>query len=124
MAALFGFLEDRVDRFAKNVLYFSLPVGKGKIRLSNRGNTGTLPPVENVSSTGGGCERIAAKPQVSHTCRYTYLRDIPINERTCHMEATDRQTDGGWGCGQVVDRPWLCSQDRPGLDYLTVWVRL
>ena len=73
-----------MDWFAKNVLYFSLPVGKGKMCLSSRGNTGTRPPVENVSSAGGGGERAAAKLQVSHTCTCTYLQDTPINARTRH----------------------------------------
>lgn len=65
-AALFGFLEDRVDWFAKNVLYFSLPVGKRKLCLSSRGNTGTLAPVENVSSAGGGCESCSETAGLPH----------------------------------------------------------
>lgn len=94
MAALFGILEDRVDWFAKNVLYFSLLVGKGRMCLSSRGNTGTHPPVENVSSAGGGGERAAANCR-SPTPVHGLSRGTPMNERTRHV----KEATGSLGVG-------------------------
>ena len=94
-------VEDRGDRFAKKVLHFSLPVVKRqKMPLSSEGNTGTLPPVENVKWV---LEEDVREWQV--TCRFPTPVDKLISGTPPEMKG-QAMWRKGLGPGSAVGQTW------------------